>query len=121
MEQQMAYAEDQLILRNGQTLSGKVLKKEFKIKTAYGDVLVKKEDIAHLYFKRADEAGFPTLDEIKTNHGDDISGKFVQTQAISFVLAANNQTARIARDKIHSIMFLGELDSDTEGYPQLTT
>jgi len=40
MEQQMAHTEDQLILRNGQTLSGKVLKNEFKIKTSYGEVLI---------------------------------------------------------------------------------
>ena len=119
MEQQMAYAEDQLILRNGQALSGKVLKNEFKIKTSYDDVLVKKEDIAHIYFMRADETGFPAMDEIKTIQGDDIKGKFVQTQTVSFVLAENNQTARIARDKIHSITFIGELDTDLEGYPQL--
>jgi len=116
----MEYAEDQLILRNGQTLSGKVLKKDFKIKTSYGDVLVKKENIVHIYFMRSDETGYPATDEIKTIQGDDISGKLVQTQAISFVLAANNQTSRIARDKIHSIIFLGELDTDPEGYPQLT-
>ena len=115
----MAYSEDQLILRNGQTLSGKVLKKEFKIKTSYADVLVKRESIAHIYFMRPDETGFPAMDEIKTIHGDNIAGKLVQTQTISFVLAANNQTARIARDKIHSMTFLEELDTDPEGYPQL--
>ena len=116
----MAYAEDQLILRNGQTLSGKVLKNEFKIKTSYGVLLLKKENIVHIFFMRPDETGFPPADEIRTSQGDDIKGKLVQTQTISFVLAENNQTARIARDKIHSITFLGELDSDPEGYPQLT-
>jgi len=121
MEQQMAYSEDQLILRNGQTLSGKVLKNDFKIKTSYGDAHVKKENIAHIYFMRPDKTGFPATDEIKTNHGDDIKGKLIQTLTISFVLAANNQTARIARDKIHSITFLGALDTDPEGYLQLTT
>jgi len=119
MEQKMAYSEDQLILRNGQALSGKVLKNEFKIKTSYDDVLVKKEDIAHIYFMRADETGFPAMDEIKTIQGDDIKGKFVQTQTVWFVLAENYQPARIARDKIHSITFIGELDTDLEGYPQL--
>lgn len=116
----MAYSEDQLILRNGQTLSGKVLKNDFKIKTSYGNVLVKKENIVHIYFMRSDETGFPSMDEIKTNHGDNIIGKLIQTQMISFVLAANNQTARIAKDKIHSITFLGALDTDPEGYPDLT-
>jgi hypothetical protein len=116
----MEHSEDQLILRNGQTLSGKVLKNDFKIKTSYGDVLMKKENIAHIYFMRPDETGFPATDELKTNNGDDIKGKLVQSQTISFVLAANNQTARIARDKIHSITFLGELDTNPEGYPKLT-
>ena len=116
----MAYSEDQLILRNGQTLSGKVLKNDFKIKTSYADVLVKKENIAHINFMRSDETGFPAKDEIKTYNGDNISGKLVQTQMISFVLAANNQTARIARDKIHSMIFLKDLDTDPEGYPDLT-
>ncbi|ATX82289.1 hypothetical protein Ga0123462_1426 [Mariprofundus ferrinatatus] len=116
----MAYAEDQLILRNGQTLAGKVLKNDYKIKTSFGVVTVKKENISHICLKRADETGFPATDEIRTIHGDDIKGKLVQTLTISFVLAANNQTARISRDKIHSITFLGALDSDPEGYPQLT-
>lgn len=116
----MAYSGDQIILRNGQTLSGKILKSDFKIKTFYGDVAVKKESIAHIYLMRSDESGFPATDVIKSNHGDDIKGKLLQTQTISFVLAANNQTARIARDKIHSMIFLGELDTDPEGYPQLT-
>jgi len=116
----MAYAEDQLILRNGQTLAGKVLKKDFKIKTSYGDVIAKKENIAHLLFAHPDETSFPTSDEIKTIFGDDIRGKLVQTLTISFVLAANNQTARIARDKIHSIVLLGALDADPEGYPKLS-
>ncbi|ATX79633.1 hypothetical protein Ga0123461_1214 [Mariprofundus aestuarium] len=115
----MAYAEDQLILRNGQTLAGKVLKNDFKIKTSHGVLLVKKENIAHILFARSDETGFPATDEIKTIHGDDIKGKLVQTLTISFVLAANNQTARIASDKIHSIILLGELDTDPEGYPEL--
>ncbi|OIO71250.1 MAG: hypothetical protein CO186_04375 [Zetaproteobacteria bacterium CG_4_9_14_3_um_filter_49_83] len=119
MEQQMAHTEDQLILRNGQTLSGKVLKNEFKIKTSYGEVLIKKEDIAHICFMRADETGFPAMDEIKTYQGDDIKGALVKTHTLSFVLAANNQTARIAKDKIHSITFMQELDTDPEGYPQL--
>jgi hypothetical protein len=120
MEQHMEHSEDQLILRNGQALSGKVLKNDFKIKTSYGDVLVKKENIAHIYFMRPDETGYPATDEVKTNNGDDIKGKLVQSQTISFVLAVNNQTARIARDKIHSITFLGALDTDPEGYPKLT-
>jgi len=116
----MAYSEDQLILRNGQTLSGKVLKKDFKIKTSYGDALVKKENIVHIFFMHPDETSFPAMDEIKTYHGDNIKGKLVQTQMISFVLAANNQTARIAKDKIHSMTFLRDLDTDPEGYPDLT-
>ncbi|NWF39097.1 hypothetical protein F3F96_08120 [Mariprofundus sp. NF] len=116
----MAYAEDQLILRNGQTLAGKVLKNDFKIKTSYGDVLVKKENIAHIFLMRPDESGFPASDEIKTICGDEIRGKLVKTMSISFVLAANNQTARIAKEKIHSMIFLTELDSDPEGYPELT-
>lgn len=116
----MEYSEDQLTLRNGQALSGKVLKNEFKIKTSYGHAIVKKEDIAHIHLMRPDGTGFPATDEIRTNNGDDIKGTLVQTQTISFVLAANNQTARIAKDKIHSITFLGALDTDPEGYPELT-
>lgn len=115
----MAYAQDTLILRDGQAVSGKVLKKEFKIKTSFGDVTIKKENIALILFKAPDETSFPPSDEIRTTCGDDLKGKLVQTMTISFVTASNNQTARIPRDKIHSLIFLTELDTESGDYPQL--
>ncbi|GAV20269.1 hypothetical protein MMIC_P1233 [Mariprofundus micogutta] len=116
----MAYSKDLLILRDGQAVAGKVLKNEFKIKTSFGDVTVNKEKIAHLYLKQPDGTGFPATDELRTINGDDIKGQLVKTLTISFVLAANNQTERIHRDKIHSIVIFDALDADTEGYPKLS-
>lgn len=113
----MAYSKDLLILRDGQVKSGKVLKNDFKIKTSYGDVTVKKDQIVHIHFKRPDCTGFPATDEIKTNSGDDIKGKLIQTKTISFVLATDNQTERISSDNIHTLLFLNSLDSDSENFP----
>jgi hypothetical protein len=116
-ERQMAYSKDLLILRDGRVMSGKVLKNDFKIKTSYGDVTVKKDQIVHIHFTHSDGSSFPATDEIKTNNGDDIKGKLVQTKTISFVLAADNQTERIPRDKIHTLLILDSLDSDSENFP----
>jgi len=113
----MAYSKDLLILRDGSVMSGKVLKNDFKIKTSYGDVTVKKDQIVHIHFTHSDGSGFPATDEIKTNNGDDIKGKLIQTQAISFVLAADNQTERVPRDNIHTLLILDSLDSDSENFP----
>ncbi|MDX8405055.1 MAG: hypothetical protein R8K50_02780 [Mariprofundus sp.] len=115
----MVYSRDLVILRDGQSVSGKVLKNEFKIKTSFGDVTVHKDNIVHIHFMRADGTGYPATDEIKTITGDDIKGQLVRTLTISFVLAANNQTIRIYRDQIHSLLFLGSLDKDFEDYPDL--
>ncbi|MDQ6997273.1 MAG: hypothetical protein Q9M17_00995 [Mariprofundus sp.] len=107
----MAYSKDLLVLRDGQAQSGKVIKNEFKIKTAFGDVTVKKENIVHIHFARSEGTGYPLSDEIKTNTGDDIRGKLVQTQAISFVSAENNQSERVHRDNINTLLFLGSQDA----------
>jgi len=113
----MAYSKDLLILRDGKVMSGKVLKNDFKIKASYGDVTIKKDQIVHIHFVHPDGSSFPPTDEIKTNNGDEIKGKLVQTKTISFVLAADNQTERIAGDKIHTLLFLDSLDSDSENFP----
>jgi len=108
-----SYAKDLLILRDGSSTAGKVLKNDFKIKTAFGDVHVKKELLVHVYFSRPDGEGFPATDEIKTNTGDEIKGKLVQTQTISFVRAEDNQTERVHRDDIHSLLYLDSADEDS--------
>jgi len=113
----MAYAKDLLILRDGTVMSGKVLKNDFKIKTSYGDVTVKKEQIVHIDFAHSDGSSFPLTDEIKTNTGDDVKGKLIHTQAISFVLAENNQTERVPKDKIHTLLFIDSHDSEAENFP----
>jgi hypothetical protein len=69
---------------------------------------------------RPDGTGFPPTDEIKTNNGDDLKGKLIQTQTISFVLATNGQTVKIHRDKINTLIFIGSLDSNSKDYPKLT-
>ncbi|PJA31681.1 MAG: hypothetical protein CO187_08085 [Zetaproteobacteria bacterium CG_4_9_14_3_um_filter_53_7] len=117
----MVYSKDLMILRDGQVVSGKVLKNEFKIKTSFGDVTVNKDDIVHIHLMHQDGTGFPATDEIKTKAGDDIKGHLVKTMTISFVLAANNQTERVHRDKIHTLLFLDSLDTDSEGYPKFSS
>ncbi len=116
----MAYSKDLIVLRDGQSASGKVLNKEFKIKTSFGTITLKISKIVHIHFMRPDGTGFPSTDEIKTNDGDDLKGRLIETQTISFVLATNGQTVKIHRDKINTIMFLGSLDTKSKNYPKLT-
>ncbi|EAU53863.1 hypothetical protein [Mariprofundus ferrooxydans] len=108
--QQTVYSKDLLVLRDGQALSGKVIKNEFKMRTAFGDVTVKKDNIIHIHFMRPDGTGFPPTDEIRTNTGDDIRGQLIQAQTISFVLAEDNQTERVPKDNINTLLFLGSQD-----------
>jgi len=110
----MAYINDQLIFRNGEAASGKILKNEYKIKTSHGNIAIKKENIAHIIFMRADKSGYPATDEIRTYAGDEIKGELIQTQTISFVSGSDNQTERIHRDRIHSLVFIDTLVSDSE-------
>jgi len=116
----MVYSKDLIILRDGQAVAGKILKNDYKIKTSFGDVTVNKDDIVHIHMKHPEGIGFPATDEIKTKSGDDIKGHLVKTLTFSFVLAANNQTERIHRDKIHTLLFFDSLDSDSEDYPKLS-
>lgn len=116
----MAYSKDQLILRDGQAASGKVLDKEFKIKTSFATLTLKKSKIVHIHFMRPDGTGFPPADQIKTNNGDDLYGKILQPKIISFVLATNGQLVKIHRDKINTLVFLDSLDEQSANYPKIT-
>jgi len=80
----------------------------------FKDILAAAKDKVHNIYTA-------TTDEIKTKAGDDIKGHLVKTMTISFVLAANNQTERVHRDKIHTLLFLDSLDTDSEGYPKFSS
>ncbi len=116
----MAYSKDYIILRDGQAVSGQALDKEFKIKTSFGVITIKKSKIVHIHFMHPDGTGFPPTDEIKTNSGDDLKGKITQPETISFVLTTNDQTVKIHRDKINTLIFLGSLDTESGKYQKLT-
>jgi len=114
----MSYSRDQVILRDGQAGAGKVEQREFTIVTSFGKIILKKNKIVHIHFKRPDGSGYPPTDEIKTVNGDDLYGKIVSPKIINFVLATSGQSFKIHRDKINTLMFLGSLDHDAKNYPQ---
>ena len=116
----MRYSKDQIILRDGQAASGKVIENEFTIKTSFGTITVKKNKIIHIHFMKPDGSGFPPSDQIKTIENDDLNGKIIKPKTISFVLATNGQTVKIHRDKIHTLMFLGSLDTESTNFPNIT-
>jgi len=117
----MRYSRDQIILRDGQAASGKVIENEFNIKTSFGTITVKKNKIVHVHFMRPDGSGFPPTDQIKTNDGDDLYGKIIKPKTISFVLATNGQTVKIHRNKISTLIFLASIDNKSIKFPKITT
>lgn len=95
---------DVMILKNGESLSGEVLKETFTIQTSYANLTIENDKISHIHFENPPQ--FPT-DEVYLNTMDRIKGKLSQSD-VSFKIGATGQIVDIEDDKIHTIMFLGK-------------
>lgn len=95
---------DVIILKNGESLSGEVMKETFTIQTSYANLTIEKDKISHIHYENLPQ--FPS-DEVYLNTMDRIKGKLSQSP-VSFKIGATGQIVELEDYKIHTIMFLGK-------------
>jgi hypothetical protein len=91
-----------LVLKTGEALVGRVLDKEFAVKSAFGDLKFKPKQIVHIHF--AGPPGFP-VDELQIISGDRIKGD-VSPQRLRFELESTGQEIQVPKAQIHTAVFL---------------
>lgn len=91
---------DVIILKNGDFINGNVLNKNYSLKTTYGEIKVKKANVAYIHMK-----GFQfTKDEILTIDLNKFSG-ILKEKSIEVKLK-NRQKIDINKNEIHTIIML---------------
>ena len=91
---------DAVIFKDGDFVNGKVLTGYFNLKTSYGEIKVKREDVAHIHMKGAQFA----RDEILTTELNKFSGT-LKEKTIEVKLE-DGQKIGIKKNKIHTIIML---------------
>ncbi len=91
--------KDMIIGRKGDSLTGKVLNREFSIKSVFGAVKIKTGDITWIHFKNPPRF---KEDEIWLKTGDRLSGQIKQNH-IEFK-SETGQTLKISRNSIHTVI-----------------
>jgi hypothetical protein len=99
-------AADIIIGRSGDSLLGTVLNREFGIKTSFGDLTVKKNQVAWIHF--TDPPRFE-VDEIWLHAGDRLLGKVTGTE-IRF-RPSGGKEIQVPYSAIHTLMVDGGIDS----------
>jgi len=97
----MNSANDIIIGRQGDSLTGTVNDKEFTITTTFGDLTIPKSKIAQIHYQNPVQYA---KDEIWTYVGDKHSGK-IKAQVVDFTLYTG-QKMKIPTSAIHTIMML---------------
>lgn len=93
----LAEQKDQLLLKNGDTITGKLLTQKFTIKTSYANLSFNIKKIQSILF----EGGGQNIDMIMLRDGDKLSG-VVGPNAIKIQLE-DQQEVEIEKDKIKEI------------------
>ena len=101
----MSSANDIIIGRQGDSLTGTVNDREFTITTKFGDLVIPKHEIAQIHYQNSVQYA---EDEIWTYVGDKHSGK-IKSQVVDFTLYTG-QKMMIPTSAIHSIMMLSVPD-----------
>jgi hypothetical protein len=97
------HLHDILILRqNGDTLNTSVLNKTFTIKTSFGNVTVKTEQIVWITMQR----GVP--DELITNSSNILKGR-IQDKRVSVIIFTGDEVAFRLPEDVLAIQFLDHL------------
>lgn len=91
-----------IILRDGASLTGKVMDKKISIKTTFGVLDFDIRKIVHIHFKNPPQF---LSDEMLLKTTDKLKGEITDS-SISFKLEASKETLKIEKDKIHTIIFL---------------
>ena len=91
---------DVIVFKDGNLVNGKVLTPTFPIKTSYGEIVVKKKDIANIHMRGIQ---FKT-DQIITLDLNRFKGSL--QEAIVRIKLADGQNIEVAKNKINTIMML---------------
>ena len=91
---------DVIVFKDGNLMNGRVLTYSFPIKTSYGEIVVKKKDIANIHMRGIQ---FST-DQIITLDLNRFKGS-LQEKIIRIKLS-DGQSVEVAKNKINTIMML---------------
>ena len=91
---------DVIVFKDGNLINGKVLTPSFAIKTSYGEIVVKKKDIANIHMRGIQ---FKT-DQIITLDLNRFKGPL--QEAIIRIKLKDGQNIDVAKNKINTIMML---------------
>lgn len=92
--------QDALIFKNGDFINGQVLNKIFNIKTSYGQIAIKRKEVAHIHMKGTQFK----QDEIVTKELNKFTG--ILQEEIIDVKLQSGQELKIEKNKILTIMML---------------
>jgi len=95
---------DVIVFKDGNLVNGKVLTNSFPIKTSYGEIVVKKKDIANIHMRGSQ---FRT-DQIITLDLNRFKGSLQET--IIRIKLHDGQTIEVLKNKINTIMMLTNYD-----------
>ena len=91
---------DVIVFKDGNLVNGKVLTHSFSIKTSYGEIVVKKKDIANIHMRGIQF----TTDQIITLDLNRFKGSL--QEAIIRIKLTDGQNMDVAKNKINTIMML---------------
>jgi hypothetical protein len=91
---------DRVILKNGDTISGKILTEVLNLKTSYGDLKFKISDVSVI---NLEGGSAQNIDSVILKVGDKVSG-VLQNTTIKLKMNNGNEIV-ISKDKIKDIMF----------------
>jgi len=99
-------ASDLIIGRQGDSLLGTVLNKEFRIRTGFGDLTVARKRVAWIHFTNPPQF---EVDEIWLHSGDHLLGK-LSDRAIRF-RPEGGKEMRVPCPAINTLMLNGGIDA----------
>lgn len=91
---------DVIVFKDGNLVNAKVLTQSFSIKTSYGEIVVKKKDIANIHMRGIQF----TTDQIITLDLNRFKGSL--QEAIIRIKLTDGQNMDVAKNKINTIMML---------------
>ena len=90
---------DKIVLKNGDTVSGKIITNQFSVKTSYASLSFNLDQIASISL----EGGGQNIESLSLRTGDKLSGS-IGPDTITILLSTGQETS-IEKEKIKSITF----------------
>jgi hypothetical protein len=94
-----------MVLRNGESLTGEILNKQFTVTTGYGSVKVAASNIIHIIF--AGGSAWATNEVLLVGQSK-LRGDLAPP-TLRFRIQGTSETLEIAQDKVHIAIFLSTI------------